>query len=38
MKSFMDGLDVWTEPGRGTRVKLVKVLPGGLQSDLSMDN
>jgi len=27
MKSFMDEVDVWSEPGRGTRVKMVKVLP-----------
>lgn len=28
MKTFMDDVDVWTEVGRGTRVKLTKVLPG----------
>ncbi len=28
MKSFMDEVDVWTEVGKGTRVKLVKSLPG----------
>lgn len=27
MRSFMDGLDVWTEVGKGTRVKLKKILP-----------
>lgn len=28
MKSFMDEVDVWSEVGKGTRVKLVKMLPG----------
>jgi stage II sporulation protein AB (anti-sigma F factor) len=27
MKSFMDEVDVWTEVGKGTRVKLLKSLP-----------
>jgi stage II sporulation protein AB (anti-sigma F factor) len=27
MRSFMDDVDVWTEVGRGTRVKLLKSLP-----------
>jgi stage II sporulation protein AB (anti-sigma F factor) len=27
MKSFMDEVDVWTEVGQGTRVKLTKSLP-----------
>jgi stage II sporulation protein AB (anti-sigma F factor) len=28
MKSFMDDVDVWTEVGKGTRVRLLKSLPG----------
>jgi len=27
MKSFMDEVDVWSEPGQGTKVKMVKLLP-----------
>jgi stage II sporulation protein AB (anti-sigma F factor) len=27
MKTFMDDLDVWTEIGKGTRVKMLKSLP-----------
>lgn len=33
MKSFMDEVDVWSEAGRGTRVKLVKILPGALSKN-----
>ncbi len=29
MKSFMDEVDVWSEVGQGTRVKLVKSFPKG---------
>ncbi len=32
MKSFMDEVDVWSEAGQGTRVKLVKTLPGELRA------
>lgn len=28
MRTFMDEVDVWSEVGRGTTVKLVKMLPG----------
>lgn len=38
MKSFMDEVDVWSEVGRGTRVKLVKVLPCEFETQAQGEN
>lgn len=38
MKTFMDEVDVWTEVGRGTRVKLVKTLPGIFKAQQCLEN
>ncbi len=38
MKSFMDEVDVWTEVGKGTRVKLLKSLPGNGNACKSVKN
>ncbi len=38
MKSFMDEVDVWTEVGKGTRVKLIKSLPGNNGTGKSAKN
>lgn len=32
MKTFMDEVDVWSEVGKGTTVKLVKMLPGSCRA------
>ncbi len=38
MKSFMDEVDVWTEVGQGTRVKLVKTFPKNTAEDKYAEN
>ena len=38
MKSFMDDVDVWTEVGKGTRVKLLKSLPVNGSTGKSANN
>lgn len=38
MKSFMDDVNVWTEVGRGTRVKLIKSFPVNASSDKTAEN
>lgn len=38
MRSFMDDVDVWTEVGRGTRVKLSKSFPRNEHSGKSAEN
>jgi hypothetical protein len=38
MKSFMDEVDVRTEVGKGTRVKLLKSLPGNGNADKFVKN
>jgi stage II sporulation protein AB (anti-sigma F factor) len=38
MKSFMDEVDVWSELGQGTRVKLVKILPGTQRTQKYAEN